>query len=167
MSISASIENVTFLQKFGDICEVLRFYNKGQIMKKKNHILNGIILVYCILAAAFSFWYFTGSSIKLDQPKEIHDNDQLFRRLEQSIPVRIRISNEYWGSREITAKQQVLSLWERINHIPKAVASQEADPMPFRSTDTINGSVVFLNGDTDFFEISNYISCLLYTSRCV
>lgn len=126
-------------------------------MKKKNYILNGMILFYCIAAILFSLWFFAGASISLNQPKTIDDNEQLITMLEQNIPVRIYISNGYWGGREITSKQQVFSLWERINNIPQAVLSQETSPMPFRSSDTINGSVVFLNGDTDFFEISNYI----------
>nr|WP_205603117.1 DUF3919 family protein [Clostridium butyricum] len=87
----------------------------------------------------------------------INDKDEVVKKINMSIPIKVEISNERWGEYFFEDETSIQQIWNSINEITKD--SSVDDNYDSEVSDIkINGTIYYLNGTKDNFEISNKLS---------
>lgn len=110
-----------------------------------------IMLLICVIIINLNY------SLLYDKVTIINDKDEVVKKINMSIPVKIEISNERWGEYIFEDENSIQKIWNSINEITKDSSIDENDDAEV-SDIKINGNIYYLNGMKDNFEISNKLS---------
>lgn len=109
------------------------------------------MLLICIITINLNY------SFLYDKVTIINDKDEVVKKINMSIPVKIEISNERWGEYIFEDENSIEKIWNSINEITEDSSIEENDDAEI-SDIKISGSIYYLNGMKDNFEISNKLS---------
>lgn len=107
-----------------------------------------VILLICIIITNLNYKYL------YDNVTIINDKDEVVKKINMSIPIKIEISNERWGECVFEDENSIQKIWNSINEITNDSTGEE-NYITEASDIRINGTVYYLNGMKDNFEISS------------
>ncbi|WP_455793464.1 DUF3919 family protein [Clostridium butyricum] len=110
-----------------------------------------VMLLICIIMINLNYSFLYNKVII------INDKDEVVKKINMSIPIKVEISNERWGEYFFEDETSIQQIWNSINEITKD--SSVDDNYDSEVSDIkINGTIYYLNGTKDNFEISNKLS---------
>lgn len=110
-----------------------------------------VMLLICIIIINLNYSFLYNKVII------INDKDEVVKKINMSIPIKVEISNERWGEYFFEDETSIQQIWNSINEITKD--SSVDDNYDSEVSDIkINGTIYYLNGTKDNFEISNKLS---------
>ncbi|MBU3160456.1 DUF3919 family protein [Clostridium frigoris] len=115
-----------------------------------------IIILSCIMITNFNYRYF------FNKTTIIHDKEEVVKKINMSIPLKIEITNERWGKYVFEDENSIKKIWSSINEITKDSFGAK-DYVNKGSQISIKGTVYYLNGTKDTFNISNVLALNNYT----
>lgn len=108
------------------------------------------ILLFCAIIANLNY------SVLYNKVTIIQDKEEVIKKINMSIPVKIQITNEKLGNYTLEDEESIKTIWNSINEI--TADSSEQENYVNRLTEIkIKGSVYYLNGMKDDFEISDVL----------
>nr|WP_207713880.1 DUF3919 family protein [Clostridium saccharobutylicum] len=108
-----------------------------------------LLICVIIINLNYSFLY--------DKVTIINDKDEVVKKINMSIPVKIEISNERWGEYVFEDENSIQKIWNSINEITRDSSIEENSDAEVSDIE-IDGNIYYLNGMKDTFEISNKLS---------
>lgn len=110
-----------------------------------------VMLLICVIIINLNY------SLLYNKVTIINDKDEVVKKINMSIPVKIEISNERWGEYVFEDENSIQKIWNSINEITKDSSIDENGGTEVNNI-KINGNIYYLNGMKDNFEISNKLS---------
>lgn len=114
------------------------------------------ILLLCIIITNLNY------SDLYNKVTIIHDNEEVVKKINMSIPIKIEMSNERWGEYVFEDENSIKNIWNSINEITNDSIGVE-NYVNKSSEVQIKGTVYYLNGLKDNLEISNVLTLNNYT----
>ena len=115
-----------------------------------------IIAVYILIILFCTITAFLNHSNFYDEVVIIQDKQDVIKKMNMSIPIKIQISNEKLGNCVIENEDSIKNIWSSINQITNDSLSKENDISKVSEVN-IKGTVYYLNGTKDEFEVSNVL----------
>lgn len=127
-------------------------------MKFKNYFFTMFVYVCCfVLVMLFIFFNVRVYSDKLVL---INDKDELMKRLEQSIPIKIQVSNDKWGELLINDSKEILNIYKYIKD-GYSIKNANVNSNVFFEDDNVNDKVditiSYINGKKSNWSIGNML----------
>lgn len=107
-----------------------------------------VMLIICVTIINLNY------NLLYDRVTILNDKDEVVKKINMSIPVKIQISNERWGEYIFEDENSIQKIWNSINEITKGSYIDENDDSEINGI-KINGNIYYLNGMKDSFQISN------------
>lgn len=108
------------------------------------------ILFFCVVIARLNY------SVLYNKVTVIQDKEEVIKKINMSIPVKIEIVNEKLGNYVLEDEESIKTIWNSINEITTD-SSNEENYINRPAEVKIKGSVYYLNGMKDDFEISDVL----------
>lgn len=124
---------------------------------KKTNLRVKIIGIYAAMLLVCVIIINLNYSLLYDKVTIINDKDEVAKKINMSIPIKIEISNERWGGYVFEDENSIQKIWNSVNEITKDASIDENDDAEV-SDIKISGNIYYLNGMKDNFEISNKLS---------
>ena len=115
-----------------------------------------VILLLCIIITNLNY------SDLYNKVTIIQDKEEVLKKINMSIPVKIEMSNERWGDYVFEDENSIKNIWDSINEITNDSIGEE-NHINKNNEVQIKGTVYYLNGMKDNFEISNILILNNYT----
>ncbi|MBB6713280.1 DUF3919 family protein [Clostridium gasigenes] len=115
-----------------------------------------VILLLCIVITNLNY------SDLYNKVTIIQDKEEVLKKINMSIPVKIEMSNERWGDYVFEDENSIKNIWDSINEITNDSIGEE-NHINKNNEVQIKGTVYYLNGMKDNFEISNILILNNYT----
>ena len=115
-----------------------------------------VILLLCIIITNLNY------SDLYNKVTIIQDKEEVLKKINMSIPVKIEMSNERWGDYVFEDENSIKNIWDSINEITNDSIGEE-NHVNKNNEVQIKGTVYYLNGMKDNFEISNILILNNYT----
>ncbi|MBB6623309.1 DUF3919 family protein [Clostridium gasigenes] len=115
-----------------------------------------VILLLCIIITNLNY------SDLYNKVTIIQDKEEVLKKINMSIPVKIEMSNERWGEYVFEDENSIKNIWDSINEITNDSIGEE-NHVNKNNEVQIKGTVYYLNGMKDNFEISNILILNNYT----
>ena len=134
-------------------------------MKKINFKYKIIGIYATLLVICFVLISINYMSI-YDKVTIIKDRDEAVKKINMSIPIKIEIYNERWGEYYFEDENSIQKIWNLINEITKD-SSTEENSLDEIDDMGISGTIYYLNGKKDTFQIGNKLTinnCTYYDS---
>ncbi len=123
---------------------------------KKVRIRYKIIGVYSIILLLCTIIVNLNYGILYNKVTIIQDKEEVIKKINMSIPVKIEITNEKLGNYILEDENSIKNIWNLINEITTDSSGQEN--YVARGTEIkVKGSIYYLNGMKDEFEISDVL----------
>lgn len=113
-------------------------------------VLYIILLLLCVISVSINY------TTLYDKVIIIHDKDEVIKKINMSIPIKIVIKNEKLGSYILKDEKSIKSVWNSINEI----TNDNLEQVNYNNKESeikIIGTVYYLNGMKDDFEVSNVL----------
>ncbi|GAA0740204.1 DUF3919 family protein [Clostridium oceanicum] len=129
-------------------------------MKKTNGKIKVIfiyfsIIIFCIIVTNLNY------SKLYNKVTIINDKDEVVKKINMSIPVKIKISNNIWGSYILEDNNSIKQIWNLMNKITND-SLKEKNQVNKITEGSINGTIYYLNGMKDDFEIKDSLKLNKY-----
>lgn len=121
---------------------------------KKGPIKTVLISLYSLMLVVCVIILYNNYHHLYDQVTVVEDQPAVARRSQLSIPIKIEIHNEKWGSYVFENEEGIQKIWKAINEITLGPADM-APSYPLKEDVKISGQIHYINGGSDFFEIGS------------
>ena len=108
----------------------------------------GLLLLTCAGILYYNYHHL------YNQVTVLEDREEIIRQSQLSIPVRITVSNDIWGSHVFENEEVLQKIWKAIHDIISG-PGETAPSYPLKDDVKIQGRIEYLSGAVDEFEISS------------
>jgi len=115
-----------------------------------------LISIYTLMLVVCTIILYNNYHHLYDQVTIVEDQEAVARRSQLSIPIKIEIYNEKWGSYVFENEEAIQKIWKAMNEITMGPTDTEPS-YPLKEDVKISGHINYINGSSDFFEIGSWL----------
>ncbi|MFD3158661.1 DUF3919 family protein [Haloimpatiens sp. FM7330] len=116
-----------------------------------------IILVYIVVILTAIIITWVNQNKLFDKVIIIDDKKEVIKKANMSIPIKIKFYNRKWGNCILEDQNSINNVWSYIQQITKDASNKGRHKASYDSPVSINGTVYYLNGMKDEFEVSDVL----------